>query len=57
MKQKEELATLQLLTKAQKICGTQCVQRQRVKTSFNSSLFVVNHVSLEWILIFKSIFL
>ena len=57
MKQKEELATLQLLTKAQKICGTQCVQRHRVKTSFNSSLFVVNHVSLEWILIFKSIFL
>ena len=29
--------------------------RQRVKTSFDSSLFVVNHVSLEWILIFKSI--
>ena len=57
MKQKEELAMLQLLTKAQKICGTQCVQRQRVKTSFDSSLFVVNHVSLEWILIFKSMFM
>ena len=49
MKQKEELAMLQLLTKAQKICGTRHVQRLRVKTSFDSSLFVVNHVSLEWI--------
>ena len=57
MKQKEELAMLQLLTKAQKICGTQHVQRLRVKTSFDSSLFVVNHVSLEWILIFKSMFM